>query len=75
MSLTCPFNAGIFDQAELRISRPDQSVTIERFPRTNQYVLQVEAFGRSLRDGSPFGWTLEDSRGTQAMMDQVFAAV
>ncbi|TCL09874.1 putative dehydrogenase [Shimia isoporae] len=75
MSLTCPFNAGIFDQAEIHISRPDQSVTIERFPRVNQYVLQVEAFGRSLKEGAPYDWTLEDARGTQAMMDQVFAAV
>ncbi|SFK53859.1 Gfo/Idh/MocA family protein [Shimia haliotis] len=75
MSLTCPFNAGIFDQAEIRISGPDNTVTIERFPRVNQYVTQVEAFGRSLREGTPFAWTLEDARGTQSMMDQVFAAV
>ncbi|KPA23068.1 Glucose--fructose oxidoreductase precursor [Shimia sp. SK013] len=75
MSLTCPFNAGVFDQAEIRISRPDMSVLIERFPRVNHYVEQVEAFGHALRDGAPYAWTLEDARGTQAMMDQVFAAV
>lgn len=75
MSLTCPFNAGTFAQAEIHISRPDQSVTIERFPRPNHYVLQVEAFGQSLGEGTPYAWTLEDARGTQAMMDQVFAAV
>lgn len=75
MTLTCPFNAGIFDQAEIRISQPDNAVTVERFPRVNQYVSQVEAFGQSLRDGVAFDWTLEDARGTQAMMDQVFAAI
>jgi predicted dehydrogenase len=75
MSLTCPFNAGVFDQAEIRISSPDMSVTIERFPRVNHYVQQVEAFGRAMQGGEPFAWTLEDARGTQSMMDQVFAAI
>ena len=73
LSLTCPFNAGVFDQAELRLSRADKSVLVERFPGVNHYVLQVEAFGRAVRDGVPFGWTLEQARGTQAMIDAVLA--
>ena len=74
MSLSCPFNAGVFDQAELRISYPDQRVVVERFPGVNQYVLQVEAFGRSLLTGVPYAWTLEQARGTQAMIDTVLAS-
>ena len=74
MSLNCPFNAGVFDQAELRISYPDQRVVVERFPGVNQYVLQVEAFGRSLLTGVPYAWTLEQARGTQAMIDTVLAS-
>ena len=73
MTLTCPFNANVFDQAELRLSYPDGVVKTERFTGVNQYVLQVENFGRSLRDGAAYPWSLEDARGTQAMLDQVFA--
>lgn len=73
LSLTCPFNAGVFDQAELVVSYPDKTRTVERFPTVNQYVLQVEAFGRSVRSGAAYPWPLEQSRGTQAMVDQVLA--
>jgi hypothetical protein len=37
-------------------------------------VLQVEAFGRSVREGVPYACPLEFSRGTQAMIDMVLAA-
>jgi len=36
-------------------------------------VLEMEAFARSVRDGVPFAWTLEDARGTQAMIEMVLA--
>ncbi len=75
LELNCPFNPLVHGQAELRLSSGDPlSVTDERFPGVNQYVLQVEAFGRSIRDGAPYPWILEDARGTQAMIDMVFAA-
>lgn len=73
LTLTCPFNSGVFDQAEIHISRPDGSVTIERFTGVNQYVLQVEAFGRSIRDGAAYAWPLEQARGNQAMLDMALA--
>ncbi len=76
MRLTAPFNAGVFGEARLELERnvdSPPSVTVERWPGVNQYVLQVEAFGRSLRDGAPYPWTLEDARGTQAMIDQALA--
>ncbi|MEL7460570.1 MAG: Gfo/Idh/MocA family oxidoreductase [Pseudomonadota bacterium] len=78
--LTAPWNAAVFSQAELELHRNDgsmtkpASVTTERWPRVNQYVLQVEAFGRSVRDGVVFPCSLEFSRGTQAMIDMAFAA-
>lgn len=75
LTLTCPFNANVFDQAELHIKRPDGSTTVERFAGVNQYVLQVQNFGRSIRQGAPYPWTLEQARGTQAMLDQILATV
>ncbi len=70
--LTAPFNAGVFGEARVELHR-GLSVTVERFPAANHYVLQVEAFGRSLREGVPYAWPLEQARGTQAMLDMAFA--
>ncbi len=78
--LTAPFNAGLFDQAEVALHRNSHNgrapaaVTVERFPKDNHYVHQVENFGRSIRGGAAYPWTLEDARGTQAMLDMAFAA-
>lgn len=69
-----PFNAAIHDQAQLELHQPGQKVTIERFPGVNQYVLQVEAFSTSVRTGAPYACPLEFVRGTQAMIDMVFAS-
>ncbi len=69
-----PFNAGLHDQAQLELHQPGQKVTIERFPGVNQYKLQVEAFRHSVRTGEPYACPLEFVRGTQAMIDMVFAA-
>jgi predicted dehydrogenase len=70
-----PFNAGVYGQAEVQVDAPGLSRTVERWPAANHYVLQVEAFGRSVRDGAPWPCPLEFSRGTQAMIDRVFAAI
>ncbi|MGB7269659.1 MAG: Gfo/Idh/MocA family oxidoreductase, partial [Albidovulum sp.] len=72
--MTGPFNAGLFAEAQLHMLRPGQPDHIERFPGVRQYRNQLEAFGKSLREGAPYGWTLEDAKGTQAMIDMVFAA-
>jgi len=48
--------------------------TIERFPAVNHYVQQVEAFGRTVRDGVAYAWTLEDAQGTQRLIDAVYAS-
>jgi predicted dehydrogenase len=72
LRLTAPFNAGVFGEAQVELHR-GHSVAVERFPSADQYVLQVEAFGRTIREGKAYPWTLEDARGTQAMLDAAFA--
>ena len=71
---SAPFNAGVHDQAQLELHQPGQKVTIERFPGVNQYKLQVEAFSHSVRTGEAYPCPLEFVRGTQAMIDMVFAS-
>jgi predicted dehydrogenase len=71
IELRAPFNAGVYDQATLVVER--EGVREEtRFPGVNQYVLQVEAFGRSALSGVEYGWALEDARGSEQMIDRVF---
>lgn len=72
MTLTAPFNANVFAEAEVELAR-GTTRTVERFAGVNQYVLQVESFGTHLRDASAYPWRLEDAKGTQALIDAVFA--
>jgi predicted dehydrogenase len=73
--VTGPFNANIYDLAQIQIDAPGLKRTFERWPDENHYVRQVEAFGATVRDGAPWACPLEFSRGTQAMIDRVFAAM
>ena len=73
ITLTAPFNAGVYDQAELLLETEGGKRTVERWPGVNHYVLQVEAFGRAAA-GEGYACPLEFSRGTQAMMDMIYAA-
>lgn len=72
--LTAPFNAGVYGEARVEWHKPDLEVETLRFPAANHYVLQVEAFCRSVRDGTDYPCPLEFSRGTQAMIDQALAS-
>ncbi len=74
LRMTCPFNAGVHDQAELHLETEGQVVTVERFPGVNQYVHQVEAFSAAARNDTPYACPLEFSRGTQDMIDMTLAA-
>ncbi|MEJ6397816.1 Gfo/Idh/MocA family protein [Yoonia sp. 208BN28-4] len=74
LTLTCPFNANLHDMAQLRLETEAGRVSTERWPAANHYVLQVEAFGDAARNGTPYACPLTFSRGTQEMMDMVFAA-
>jgi predicted dehydrogenase len=68
-----PFNANVFSQAQIELHRPGMTVVTERFPAANHYVLQVEAFGRTVREGAPYACPLEFVRGTQVALDRVMA--
>jgi predicted dehydrogenase len=68
-----PFNANVYAEAALELHQPGLAIRTERWPAANHYVLQVEAFSRSVRTRAPYACPLEFSRGTQAMIDTVFA--
>jgi predicted dehydrogenase len=67
-----PFNANVNDLAKVELHKDGNRVITDRFPTANHYVLQVEAFGRSIRDGVAYPCPLEFVKGTQAMMDRVY---
>lgn len=67
-----PFNPGVFDQAEVTLERAGMETVTWRYPGVNHYVCQVEAFNAAVLDGAEYPCPLEFSRGTQAMIDQVF---
>lgn len=72
--LPAPFNPGGYGEARLEITQADGAQRIERWPDFKQYVAQVEAFNAAVRAEADFPWTLEDARGTQAVIDAVYAA-
>lgn len=78
IKLTSPFNANLYGPAIVELHRNindghGATVISERFAATNHYVDQVEAFCRTVRDGADYPWTLEDARGTQKVIDAIFA--
>ncbi len=52
LRVTAPFNAALFGEEQLVLERDDKTIEQFRYPGTRQYKLQVENFGRTLRDGS-----------------------
>lgn len=73
MKLTAPFNAGVYGEARVVVQSADLVETVYRFPADNHYVHQVEAFNASVLDGADYPCPLEFSRGTQEMIDMVWA--
>lgn len=73
LELTAPFNPVVHREASVRLVRADGEERLTRFPAARQYVNQVEAFGRSLREGADYPVPLEFSRGTQAALEAAFA--
>jgi predicted dehydrogenase len=74
LRLSCPFNPTVHSQAELHLETEKNAIITERFPGTNHYIEQVEAFGRSVTTGGAYPCPLEFSKGTQAMIDMAYAA-
>jgi predicted dehydrogenase len=73
LTLRAPFNAGVFGEAQVEVRGLGGAYRVERWPTENQYVRQVENFARSVREGVAYPCPLEFSKGTQAMIDMVFA--
>ncbi|PIV76020.1 MAG: oxidoreductase [Rhodobacteraceae bacterium CG17_big_fil_post_rev_8_21_14_2_50_65_11] len=73
VELVAPFNPVTHREASLRLVRADGEERLTRFPNARQYVAQVEAFGRTLREGADYPVPLEFSRGTQAALEAAFA--
>ena len=69
-----PFNANVHDLAQLSVETSGNVRTFERWPAVNHYVRQVENFGRTIREGTPYPCPLEFSQGTQRMIDMVLEA-
>jgi len=74
LRLTCPFNANKADVAELVLDQKGAPRMVERWPAENHYVKQVEAFCAAVRGKTPYPVPLEWSRGTQEMLDSIYAA-
>lgn len=74
LRLTCPFNANLADVAELILDRTGQPRHVERWPAENHYITQVENFGAAIRGDMAYPVPLEWSRGTQQMLDMIYAA-
>lgn len=73
LRLTAPFNPGTYGEAIVHLVN-GEGERIWRFTADNHYVHQVENFGRAMRGEIDYPAPLEFSRGTQAMIDMVFAA-
>ncbi len=73
ITVSAPFNAGVFGVAAIHIRDQAGTIRTEQWPRANHYVSQVENFARSVATGAEYPCPLEFSRGTQEMIDRVFA--
>jgi predicted dehydrogenase len=74
ISVHCAFNAGSYGDEVIELRTADSLVTLERFPRADQYLAQADAFNDSVLDGAAFACPLEFSRGNQVMIDMIYAA-
>ncbi|MEQ8403468.1 MAG: Gfo/Idh/MocA family oxidoreductase [Oceanicaulis sp.] len=71
--LPIPFNPLGLGEAHVELHRQTQ-MQVWRFPETNQYVRQVEAFNTAVRGSASFPHPLEASRAIQAFVDTAYQA-
>ena len=70
-----PFNAGLYDHHRVELHNQGHTeATVFRFPGTQQYRLEVEAFARAAQGGKDAVFTLEDSVKNQKVIDAIFRA-
>jgi predicted dehydrogenase len=73
-SVHAPYNAGAYGDPVIELRSQEATVVIERFPRSDHYRAQIDAFNASVLDGAPYACPLEFSRGNQVMIDMIYAA-
>jgi predicted dehydrogenase len=70
-----PFNAGLYDHHRVELHNQSHTeATVFRFPGTQQYRLQVEAFARAAAGSKDPVFMLEDSVKNQKVIDAIFRA-
>lgn len=70
-----PFNAGLYDDHRIELHNGGHDVaTTYRFPGTQQYRLEVEAFARAAGGADERVFTLEESVLNQKVIDAIFRA-
>lgn len=75
ISLSAPFNAGVYDVARVTWRANDGATTEERlFTRPNHYQLMVEQFADAVAGLAPFAFPLESSVANQRVIDRLFAS-
>ena len=73
-SLHAPYNAGAYGDPVLELRNREGVVVLERFPRSDHYRSQIDAFNDGVLDGAAYPCPLEYSRGNQVMIDMIYAA-
>lgn len=70
-----PFNAGLYDHHRVELHNQNHTeAQVFRFPGTQQYRLEVEAFARAAQGGKERVFTLEESVLNQKVIDAIFRA-
>lgn len=70
-----PWNAGLYEHHRMELhNQKHTEATVFRFPGTNQYRLQVEAFSSAALGGGDHVFSLEESILNQKLIDAVFRA-
>ncbi|TPI07939.1 Gfo/Idh/MocA family oxidoreductase [Mesorhizobium sp. B4-1-3] len=70
-----PFNAGLYDHHRIELHNQNHTeAQVFRFPGTQQYRLECEAFVRAAQGGKDRVFTLEESGLNQKVIDAIFRA-
>ena len=73
LKFTAPFNPNVYDIAQVIFRKGNGHEQVFKFPGVNHYVNQVEAFSISAKTNTVYGCSLEFSKGTQSMIDMIYA--
>ena len=75
IEVASPFNAGLYDHHRIELHNQNHTqAEVFRFPGTQQYRLEVEAFARAASGGADRVFTLEESILNQKAIDAIFRA-